>query len=165
MVLLCPVLQFRPICSCSEGDSPCSPTTHPCVSQIVGQGPLLEPTISEVEAVQPVGSREGALEHPKSDWSHSYVSDTLMPTPASMHRSRDPHASSAYPCAARTIASRSRTPARAQHAPHRRFSHECTCGRDVEVSRTIKRYPTDVGGRWLAAIVLRHRRRPEEASK
>ena len=26
-------------------------------------------------------------------------------------------------------------------------------------------YPTDVGGRWLAAIVLRHRRRPEEASK
>ena len=26
-------------------------------------------------------------------------------------------------------------------------------------------YPTDVGGRWPAAIVLRHRRRPEEASK
>ena len=91
--------------------------------------------------------------------------DTKMRRCGSMHRSRDPHASSAYPCAARTIESRSRTPARAQHAPHRRFSHECSCGREVEVSRTIKWYPTDVGGRWLAAIVLRHRRRPEEASK
>ena len=29
----------------------------------------------------------------------------------------------------------------------------------------LGRVPTDVGGRWRLAIVLRHRRRPEEASK
>ena len=118
-----------------------------------------------LDAGQPSGEAPNALKPPSlASQRPAFPTLSCPPLPACIDRAapmRDPHIPVLL-ARLRVDPARPRPPSVHRTAAFLMNAH---CGRDVEVSRTSKQNPTDVGGRWRLAIVLRHRRRPEEASK